>query len=196
MSYVSELVLNVLIIAFYLLSFAIAIGDYVMVSLSLYTMAKNRGIRGAGLAWVPVANFWIVGSLANEADAQKGIHRRWNTILLTFALMGLGGLLVVFVALIAVGILYYFVAADLLLWVFLLVYGLLIVDMVAMVALSILSSICIFKIFESVVPQKAVKYLLLYLLVPLGAGICLLKTRNADEPIPPMETLTKTEEML
>ena len=196
MSYISEIVLAVLVIVAYLLVFAIAIGDYVMVSPSLYTMAKNRGIRGAGLAWVPVANFWIVGSLANAVDAQKGIQRKWNITLLTLALIGLGGLLVVFAALIAVGILYYFVAADLLLWVFLLVYGLLIVDMVAMVALSILSSICIFKIFEAVLPQKAVKYILLYLLVPLGAGICLLKTRNADEPIPPMETLNKTEEML
>lgn len=196
MSYTGELILNVLIIAFYLLSLVVAVGDYVMVSLSLYTMSKNRGIRGAGLAWVPVANFWIVGSLANEADAQKGVQRKWNTLLLTFALIGLGGLPVVFIGLTAVGILYYFVAADLLLWVFLLIYGILIVDMIAMVALSILSSICIFKIFESVVPQKAVKYILLYLLVPLGAGICLLKTRNADEPIPPMETLTKAEEML
>ncbi|MBQ1935458.1 MAG: hypothetical protein II351_01240 [Clostridia bacterium] len=196
MSYTGEPILNVLIIAFYLLSLVVAVGDYVMVSLSLYTMSKNRGIRGAGLAWVPVANFWIVGSLANEADAQKGVQRKWNTLLLTFALIGLGGLPVVFIGLTAVGILYYFVAADLLLWVFLLIYGILIVDMIAMVALSILSSICIFKIFESVVPQKAVKYILLYLLVPLGAGICLLKTRNADEPIPPMETLTKAEEML
>ena len=38
---------------------------YVIKSLGLYTIAKRRGIHHPGLAWVPIANTWILGSISD-----------------------------------------------------------------------------------------------------------------------------------
>ena len=51
-------------------------------------------------------------------------------------------------------------------------------SLAAAVAYIICQYICLFKIFESTVPEKAVKYLLLSILVPLAYPICLMKCRN------------------
>lgn len=39
---------------------------YVFIALALYTMAKRRGISKAWLAWIPVVNVWILGSLSDQ----------------------------------------------------------------------------------------------------------------------------------
>ena len=43
-----------------------SIAMYVLTALSLYTIATRRGIRKAWLAWVPVLNCWILGSLSDQ----------------------------------------------------------------------------------------------------------------------------------
>lgn len=42
------------------------IACYVLTSLGLYTMAKSRGITKPWLAWIPVANLWLIGSLSDQ----------------------------------------------------------------------------------------------------------------------------------
>lgn len=39
---------------------------YAFTAISLYTMADRRGIRNAWLAWVPVANKWVLGSISDQ----------------------------------------------------------------------------------------------------------------------------------
>lgn len=39
---------------------------YVFTALSLYTIAQRRGIRKAWLAWIPVVNVWILGSISDQ----------------------------------------------------------------------------------------------------------------------------------
>lgn len=61
-------------------TFAFSVVCYVFTSLALYAMAKRRGLRYYGLAWVPVANAWIMGSLADQFDnfqCGKNVHLRW-----------------------------------------------------------------------------------------------------------------------
>ena len=44
----------------------IQIAVYVFTSLALYTIAKRRGINHPWLSWIPVANVWILGSIADQ----------------------------------------------------------------------------------------------------------------------------------
>lgn len=67
----------------------IQIACYVLGSLALYTIAKRRGIRNYGLAWVPVINVWILGSISDQykyVTAGKVQSRRkvllWLSILM------------------------------------------------------------------------------------------------------------------
>ena len=39
---------------------------YILRSIGLHTMAKNRGIKNPWLAWLPVGNYWIAGSIADQ----------------------------------------------------------------------------------------------------------------------------------
>ena len=46
----------------------IGIAFYVLKSIGLSTLAKNRGIENPWLAWIPVADLYILGLLVGEMD--------------------------------------------------------------------------------------------------------------------------------
>ena len=52
------------IVLFFVLAFSLI--AYIFEAIGLYTLAKRRGLRYPGLAWVPVANVWILGALADN----------------------------------------------------------------------------------------------------------------------------------
>lgn len=39
---------------------------YVLEALALYTIAKRRGIKNPWMAWIPLVNVWILGSLSDQ----------------------------------------------------------------------------------------------------------------------------------
>ena len=47
-------------------SFLIQVAVYVFSALALYTIAKRRGLSNPWLSWIPVANVWILGSIADQ----------------------------------------------------------------------------------------------------------------------------------
>jgi len=51
------------IASFFLFFFLIGIVIYVLAALGLYTMAKNRNIENAWVAWIPVAQLYILGRI-------------------------------------------------------------------------------------------------------------------------------------
>ena len=53
-----------LILWFLTMGFAIVM--YVLNAVGMYRIAKRRGIRNAWLAWIPVGNEWILGSIADQ----------------------------------------------------------------------------------------------------------------------------------
>ena len=50
-----------------LLFFAIAIAAYVLTALGLYKLAQKQNFENAWLAWIPVAQFYIIGKIVGEA---------------------------------------------------------------------------------------------------------------------------------
>jgi hypothetical protein len=42
------------------------IAAYILTSLGLYTVARRRGLNRPWLAWIPVVNCWIIGSLSDQ----------------------------------------------------------------------------------------------------------------------------------
>jgi hypothetical protein len=64
----SIVMLQFLLIYLLVLGFVLlwSIAAYIMSSLSLHTIAKRRGISKPWLAWVPIANVWIVGSISDQ----------------------------------------------------------------------------------------------------------------------------------
>lgn len=67
-----EAILNTMstwfVLSYYIAYFLVAIATYVFTALSLYTIAKRRFFldRRSWLAWVPFAQFWVLGSISDD----------------------------------------------------------------------------------------------------------------------------------
>ncbi|MBQ9761698.1 MAG: hypothetical protein IJV82_01315 [Oscillospiraceae bacterium] len=48
------------------LTIVLSFPSYILLAVGLYTMAKRRGIRKPWLAWVPLANLWVLGCLSDQ----------------------------------------------------------------------------------------------------------------------------------
>ena len=68
---------------FALIAMALGVTMYILQSIGLYNIAKRRGIHHPGLAWVPIANMWIIGSISDQYQyVVKGkIRNRRKTLL-------------------------------------------------------------------------------------------------------------------
>ena len=44
----------------------LSIAAYVLTALALYTLAQRRGLNHPWLAWIPVVNCWVLGSLSDQ----------------------------------------------------------------------------------------------------------------------------------
>jgi len=79
-----------------LLSMALSITMYVLHGLGLYNIAQRRGIYRPWMAWVPVANMWILGSISDQYQYLSTGKIRSRRKLLLGLTIALYGLLVVF----------------------------------------------------------------------------------------------------
>ena len=63
-----EMMMSVLLILLGVLAVALLVSVifWIISSLSLQSIARRRGIRNAWLAWVPIGNQWILGSIADQ----------------------------------------------------------------------------------------------------------------------------------
>lgn len=61
---------------------------YVFSALSLYTIARRRGIGKAWLAWVPLVNVWILGSISDQYRyVVRGEVKNKRKVLLTLRIV-------------------------------------------------------------------------------------------------------------
>jgi len=59
--------LGIFVLTFLLLLIAVTIvSTYILHSIGLYAIAKRRQIRQGWLAWVPIGNLWILGSVSDQ----------------------------------------------------------------------------------------------------------------------------------
>ena len=66
----------------------VSVASYVFTALALYTIAQRREIKKAWLAWVPVLNVWILGSISDQYRyVVKGEIRSKRKVLLTVSIL-------------------------------------------------------------------------------------------------------------
>ncbi len=179
----SEIILVVVVLLVYLGIIGVSIAQYIMQSLAMYTIADKRGVKNAWLAWIPVGESWVLGKVCDEYDERCNTKKNWAKTLLILSLTGGVFFVVTYVAF------FVFVIAsavssggDLETWMIAPFVGLYLVLLLAtllMCACAVLKLICTYKVYESIVPEKAIKYMIVSTLVPLGAGVCMLKAKKA-----------------
>ncbi len=162
--------------------FGVGIAQYVMQSVAMYAIAERKGVKHAYLAWLPIGESYVAGRIVDECDESYGTKKIWAKTLLTLALVGgvcfVVTYVVFFAFLIVTAVSQNGNSDTLPLVPFVTLYVLLIAAALLMSAWSVLRMICTYKIYEIIVPEKAIKYMILSVIVPLGAGVCLLKAKN------------------
>ena len=186
-----------LILVFYGFVLLGGIALYVLRSWSLFAMARRRDIRKAWLAWVPVANLWVLGSLSDQyryvVRHQFRNRRKW---LLGLSIAGLVLGLVVS-CLYAAGMVSTLVGLpklqsyqDL---VYMLRYQPVLVAAAGVSAVAaamnllamLFKWISLHDIYASSRPEKKSLYMLLSILLPVTVPFFLFACRDDDKGMPP-----------
>lgn len=166
--------IGIAVVIVWLLIVGLSIATYVMRGIGLYDLSRKRGVRGAWLVWVPGLWVWSMGAVVDYHAAQRGIKRRWRWLLLGVLALSVVG----YVLLLVVTVVSMAGAAEateeMLVAMMGGIFAAYIPMFVGIMAYLPCYYVCIYKVFEETAPEKAVKYLLLSVLVPLAFGICLM----------------------
>ena len=172
----------------------ISLAVYVFTALGLYTLAQRRGLRHPWLAWIPVANVWILGSLSDQYRyVVRGQVRSKRKALLTLniisAVMGLVMTVVIVAAVIRC--VFSFRGAseteivNALMGSIMGVLALCVPWAGVAIASAVLSYMALYDIYTSCDPANNTVYLVLSILFGFTQAIFLFLCRNRDDGMPP-----------
>lgn len=188
----SAIIILIIWLSVILLFGATQIVSYVLRSLSLYTIAKRRGVSGAGWAWTPIIGVdWLIGKLADQYDLKRtGNNRKFSKVLLILTSILYGVILLTYLILVVV--MFTFAIRESVgtgsvsetpeFAALLIVYAIFFLALLALYATGILEIIAFYKVYDSCAPKKAI--LLTFLSVMFGNlayAICLTAVRNRDD---------------
>ena len=165
----------------------LSVACYVLEALSLYTIAQRRGIRKPWLAWIPVVNVWIVGSISDQY--QYVVNRRIQNrrkVLLGLAIACGVTFLGYTVCLLGVAGRALMNEADGLMVAWLLFAMLFVLAAFAIVVTyTVFAFISLYYVYKSCNPDTAVVFLVLSIVIPVTMPFFLLADRNLDRGMPP-----------
>lgn len=157
---------------------------YVLSAAAIYVIARRRGLRKPWMAWVPVLNVWLLGSLSDQYQyvvKRKNTSRRtWLLVLevlksvlyaivIGFCLEAVldGGYYVIDweAAMIAVGVALPLAAAT--------------------IARAVVRLIALYDVYKSLDPENAVLFVVLSIFVGITEPFFLFFNRDKDVGMPP-----------
>ena len=175
-----------------LIGMAVGVTMYILQSMGLYNIAKRRGIHHPGLAWVPVADVWIIGSISDQYQyVVKGKVRNRRKVLLGL-MIAVYVLMIVFLVLFVAGV----INADMMMAdtfdVSFFVsmggaFGVYMVMWVLFIIAAVFLYIAYYDVYRSCNPGNAVVFLVLSIFFDFLQPIFIFICRKKDEGMPPRE---------
>lgn len=163
----------------------VVIADYVLSSLGYSKLALRRNVSSNWLAWIPVARYWLIGTLADHYDDRNGIKRRFRFFLLIPQLIKTAILIPVIVY--ALQLAPYFIEYGFELFTYSIQNILLLVPFVfaalgyaiVQVIFKICYTVAIYKVFESTVPERALVYSVIGAIIPVTNSAFVFVSRDS-----------------
>ena len=179
-------------------AFVIQIAVYVLSSLALYTIAKRRGLNHAWLSWIPVANVWILGSIADQYRyVARGEIKSKRKVLLTLNIIS-AVLTAVMVCLCVVAVVGAFSGAIMgrhedvimrnLLGTLAGTLGLMVPILGVAIAAAIIRYMALYDLYSSCDPDNKTVFLVIGILFGITEPVFLFLCRNKDLGMPPRRT--------
>ena len=173
----------------------IQIAAYVLSSLALYTIAKRRGLNHAWLSWIPVANVWILGSIADQYRyVARGEIKSKRKVLLTLNIIS-AVLTAVMVCLCVVAVVGAFSGAIMgrhedvimrnLLGTLAGTLGLMVPILGVAIAAAIIRYMALYDLYSSCDPDNKTVFLVIGILFGITEPVFLFLCRNKDLGMPP-----------
>ena len=179
-------------------SSTLSLAAYVFTALAIYTIAQRRGIKKAWLAWVPVVNVWILGSISDQYRyVVKDQVKSKRKVLLGLNLANAVFTVAVSVSLIVTGIsifnaVLHHAAEEQLGWIAIRGIGITLLLCLPMLVLSLIAfvfrAIALYDLYTSCDPQNNALYLILSLIPGISQitqPLFLFLCREKDEGMPP-----------
>lgn len=173
-------VIAVIYVLVYLVAMAFSLGCYILQSLGLYTIAGRRGIKHNWLAWIPLGNLWILGSISDQYSyLTKGKIKNRRKLLLG---LGIGAILLCVFWLL--GMLFSAFSGELAATVLLTALGVLAL-LVIVVIQMVVQYMAYYDLFSSCQPGNGVLYLVLSIIFPVTLPFFVFFCRKKDLGMPP-----------
>ena len=168
-------------------SMLLSCAGYVLTAAAVYVIARRRGLRKPWLAWVPVFNLWLLGSLSDQYQyvvRRRNTHRRVVLLVLNLLKPVLAAGTLWFGMIILQQISY---GVDLSsiwdLWLGLFGFG--VPLMVVSVAAMVIRYIALYDVFKSLDPDNAVLFVVLSIFVGITEPFLLFFNRDKEKGMPP-----------
>ena len=192
-------VLSATLIPVMIISSILGIAIYVFRSLSLMTLAKNRGLSSPAISWVPFCSGYALGRISDDISARKGIRTSHRKILLAMEIVSAACMIVGAIIMIAPMIDVIIELADnsfnsryldedaLAMSIVGSALGGLVVMLIGAVCAiiqAVFLYIAMYRVFKAYAPDNAVLYLILSIFISICYPIFLFIIRDKQEVIP------------
>lgn len=176
-------------------SLVLTVASYVLTALALYAVAKRRGISKPWLAWIPVADAWLLGSISDQYRyVVKGQNKAKRKALLTLNIIMCVLYVVFFVVIVAMlvkmvsAFAYSYDEEQLVeaLFKFLfMILGLALPMLGVSIAYQIIYFMALYDVYTSMDPGNNVLFLVLSIIFNVTEPFFLFFNRNKDLGMPP-----------
>ena len=168
-----------------------SIATYILTSLGLYTIARRRGLQKAWLAWIPVINCWLLGSISDQYQyVVKGENKSKRKWLLALSLLKavLTLTVVILVAVVAAGAIFRgpgFGMRQSITGPIMGILGVVMPLAAAHIAYLVIRFMALYDVYRSLDPSNSVLYLVLSILFSVTEPFFLFFNREKDLGMPP-----------
>ena len=169
-----------------------ALASYVLTALAIYTLSCRRGLKHPWLAWVPVINCWLLGSLSDQyqyvVKGENKSKRKWLLILKLLKaviVFVIAGFVVVLVGSVLRAGYYGHYNDRNLVGPVLTLLGLALPFLGVLIAYCVIRYMALFDVYRSMDPSNAVLYLVLSILFAPTEPFFLFFNREKDLGMPP-----------
>lgn len=190
-------VLVAVFLAVWVIGMLVSVVMYVLRSLSLHQIAKRRGLNNAWLAWIPVGQEWIIGSLSDQYKyLTQGKNQSRRKILLW---LNLGGVVLGFLSGVISGVQSmveilggYGSSAEEALGIMIpvtLTMVIAVVSSVVSITAYVFREMSMYDVYKSCDPKNAAVFLVFSILFGFTEPIFLMVCRNKEGGMPPRKTV-------
>ena len=178
------------------------IAAYVLTAVAIYTISRRRGLRKPWLAWVPVVNCWLLGSLSDQyqyvVKGENKSKRKWLLVLnIVKAVLVLSATVLGIVT--AAGILFSMNDAAMMRSIngpLIAILGLVLPLAAVAIAMCVIRYMALYDVYRSLDPGNAVLYLVLSILFSPTEPFFLFFNRDKDQGMPPRKRQPEYREPL